>query len=1445
MYSGLGRAHFLSPTGQCKPFDEGADGYCRAEGCGGVVIKKLSDAIAEGDHIYGVIRGIGVNQCGTAKSITHPDSSTQAALMKTVLHAARVSPRSISVVEAHGTGTQAGDHAECSSLRSVFGLRPPTNPLYLGSVKGSFGHAEAASGIAGLAKLLTMMQKKQIPPQSSHNTLNPALKNLVDGSFHISRQLQDWNRAPGQAPRRALLNNFGAAGSNAALILEEYIPPRSNISITLAAEKSRSHQLLTVTAKTAKALESLKASYASYLQHNPSISLEDFCYSANSRRQEHFPHRFLTIATDRTDIIRRLTEPQQPSSVKDLQESKRQKKTIFVFSGQGGAHAGMGADLLATSPDFVSTVHKFDKVLHQHGFAAVAPFLTCASDPANTLNAEETLVVSQCALFVLEFGLASLWLSWGISPDLIMGHRYVTCASFVCIQFSDLYRSSIGEYAAFAIAKVIDPIAALLLVAKRARLMARQCKTQSTGMLACRMSAAAVSDILSTGEDKFSGLSVACMNSAQDLVLAGSLTSLDAFAGHCKTQGVKHKLLQVPFGFHSQAMDPILDDLSKITSETLMATPSVTLGSSLYGRVFSAEEKPGSNYFVDHARETVRFADLATDVANQFSAEDLTILEIGPSPSSKRPDYLPSLPPSLLPIANSDLCIAEPMFKSAFANNSYSFVASLKPSQPSWAILTQAMQSLFFRNYSLNWRAVYRGVPVIFQQSLPKYPLDKFPYFVPFQAPVTKTLNATDTPAADSKLSKYAFLSKVAPAGSSEDTNTFTTDSQQIRSFVKAHCVGGVPLCPASVYLEVVLQAAAHQNATGTGIGISVFDDVVFEHPYVFSEESSVQTTSLQTRMGSVGADRVVQFTSSSGADMVHCTGSVRCLTKPSQNTTDLFRRKMLQVERLKQSLDTEPTALMQKFSPRTIYNLIFPRVVKYSDPFLTLQNLTLSGSGLDGKGVFRLSSLDAGSNGNYVTSPAFVDTLLHAAGFIANTHVTPDIACICVSIEQAVVCCDPSKLYDQDLRLYCTVGDLDHSFIADAYAIGPDGGMLAYVSGMCFKKIRLKSFEAHLSRAIGRSSGRKATATTPAAHRHSAKTTQSQRPTSKSPKVVVEDTLSDQEDNTTLCILAQVCGLDQEPAMDHTLEQLGVDSLLMIELMELLQQEFSNFSFDSNYLETCRTVGDLMNLTAKAAGGRNETRVPSLVHTRTPSPTASEEYISTPPESRNDHAEAIRSIFIDVCGLDPEEGRDQALSLLGVDSLMSIELLEELSDRLGIKVDMKDYNISDLTYQQLELLCGQNEGLPKSSQDYSRIEPTALQTANSFAVSEKLTSKANETVENCVKLLQSSNAGSPSLYMFHDGSGLCSMYSKLHNIDQQLYGVYSLDSPSSSPRDFSHETMEDLASWYIKHANLLRQSQEVILGGKFRLSQTKLCYFLFTNMIYYPRLVFWRSTRF
>lgn len=426
MYCGLSRAHFLSPTGQCKPFDESADGYCRSEGCGVVVLKKLSQAVKEGDHIYGVIRGIGVNQCGTAKSITHPDTETQAALLKKVLKSGRIIPGSIDVVEAHGTGTQAGDYAEVSSIQSVFGCRSSENPLYLCSLKGNIGHSEAASGIAGLAKLLMMIEKRRIPPQASFTKLNPRLENLVAGSMIIPTQLEQWNKTSAQSPRRGLLNNFGASGSNAALVVEEYTRPatRTRSAQLSSLPPGRSHHVLTLSAKTEQALDMLRLSYISYIIKDPHVCIDDLCYTASSRRQEeHSPYRSSLIASSSGELLERLRQPFNSDSTL---QPYRQRKTVFVFSGQGNIHKGMGADLLFTIQQFRDIVDKCDMVLSENGFPPVTPFLTNSSAVSSPQDKEDEIIISQCACFVLEYALASLWIKWGVTPDIVIGHRQVS-----------------------------------------------------------------------------------------------------------------------------------------------------------------------------------------------------------------------------------------------------------------------------------------------------------------------------------------------------------------------------------------------------------------------------------------------------------------------------------------------------------------------------------------------------------------------------------------------------------------------------------------------------------------------------------------------------------------------------------------------------------------------------------------------------------------------------------------------------------------------------------------------------------------------------------------------------------------------------------------------------------------------------------------------------------
>lgn len=418
MYLGLSRAHFLSPTGQCKPFDAGADGYCRAEGCGLVVLKKLSQARAEGDHIYGIIRGVAVNQCGTAKSITHPDHETQAALFAQTLKLSRLSPGSIDVVEAHGTGTQAGDFAEMSSLSAVFKGRSQENPLHICSVKGNIGHAEAASGVAGLIKLLLMMKNESIPQQGSFRTLNPRLASMaMQHNIVVADSRRRWTTSQGR-PRRALLNNFGAAGSNAALILEE-APRDLQRSKTPMARRSR--HPVAISARSARSLEQLKSAYASYLMTNPSSLIEDICYTTNVRRRHYKEFRWSAVCADTKEL---LTEVQRANPTSQRIVSKP-SKIVFVFSGQGGAHEGMGAELLRTAPIFRSAVEECDAILKLHGFPVVKTYLdpTASGDDPASVSERDGVLIVQCACFVLQYALTRFLQSLGLTPDLVLGHR--------------------------------------------------------------------------------------------------------------------------------------------------------------------------------------------------------------------------------------------------------------------------------------------------------------------------------------------------------------------------------------------------------------------------------------------------------------------------------------------------------------------------------------------------------------------------------------------------------------------------------------------------------------------------------------------------------------------------------------------------------------------------------------------------------------------------------------------------------------------------------------------------------------------------------------------------------------------------------------------------------------------------------------------------------------
>jgi acyl transferase domain-containing protein len=415
MFIGLDRGHFLSPTGQCKVFDASADGYSRGEGCGLFVLKRLSDARAENDRILGIIRGVEVNQSGAARSISQPHVPTQIDLFRQLLESSGVAPEDINVVEAHGTGTQSGDVGELESIRRVFSAsRSAENPLHITSIKANIGHLEAASGAAGLAKLLLMLQHRTIPRLISLVNLNPRIPELATDHTLIDTKSQQWNAVTEGSPRTALLNNFGAAGSNCALVLQEYVP--------LANSKESGPSLVPyifgLSAKTEAALVSMRMRMIDYLDSADAqnVPLSDIAYSLTARRQI-YEYRVSFTARTKQELVESLLPG--PSSVR---VSRNHGRAAFVFSGQGGQYVGMGSALYKSVPLFRGIVDQCHSFLVKSGFAGVVQFIT-PDENRSILPEMEELEVYQSAIFALEYALSQLWISWGVTPAIVVGHR--------------------------------------------------------------------------------------------------------------------------------------------------------------------------------------------------------------------------------------------------------------------------------------------------------------------------------------------------------------------------------------------------------------------------------------------------------------------------------------------------------------------------------------------------------------------------------------------------------------------------------------------------------------------------------------------------------------------------------------------------------------------------------------------------------------------------------------------------------------------------------------------------------------------------------------------------------------------------------------------------------------------------------------------------------------
>ena len=696
-----------SSDGHCRAFDSGAEGTAFSSGVGIVVLKRLADAIADGDTIHAVIRSSCVNNDGTAKiGYTAPSVDGQSAVIAEAHALAGVTGDDVTYVEAHGTGTPMGDPIEVAALTNAF-RRTTQNKNFcaIGSLKTNIGHLGSAAGVAGLIKAVLALENGAIPPSLNFKQPNPAI-DFANSPFFVQQQLSEWKPASGK--RVAGVSSFGVGGTNAHVVMEE-------APAVAAPKASHPWQLLTITARTATALEKATDNLGDFLAAHPNVNLGDVAFTLQNGRKV-FPHRRSIAVKNIEDAIQSL-KSRDTNRVHTGLQDQSDNPVVFMFPGQAAQQVNMGLELYKTEKRFREEIDLCCKLLKPClGFDlkdVIYPSPEKLAEASAQLN--ETSV-TQPAMFVIEYALAKLWMHWGVKPSAMIGH-------------------SVGEYVAACLAGVFSLEDALTLIAARGRLMQ---SLPRGSMLAVRMKEEDVKPHL-TAE-----LSLAVVNAKTACVVAGPEHAIAALEKSLTAQGIGCRLLQTSHAFHSHMMDPIMCSFVELFKNIKLASPRIPYLSNVTGAWIEKTQAQDPQYWASHLRHTVRFDDGLAELMKQ---PQRVFLEVGPgdgltSLAKKHPARTPE-------IAALSSC------------------GSGRAETSELAELWTAVGRLWLAGARIDWPALHEGeksrrIP------LPTYPFERRRYWIDAKVPAPGTIRHLET--SHGSESAAATLSEVSSAGSSEES---------------------------------------------------------------------------------------------------------------------------------------------------------------------------------------------------------------------------------------------------------------------------------------------------------------------------------------------------------------------------------------------------------------------------------------------------------------------------------------------------------------------------------------------------------------------------------------------------------------------------------------------------------------------------------------------------
>lgn len=595
-WGGFREAGILSQTGCCHAFDKSADGMVRGEGCGVIVLQRLSDARLEGRRILAILTGSAVNQDGKSNGIMAPNPSAQIGVLENACKSARVDPLEIGYVEAHGTGTSLGDRIEAHALGMVFGRkRPGSGPLMIGSIKPNIGHLEGAAGIAGLIKAVLMVERGSLLPSGGFTEPNPAIP-FTELGLRVVDELQEWPVVAGR-PRRAGVSSFGFGGTNAHVIVEEAGSVGADTVSGRADVGGSGGGVVAwvISGKTASALAAQAGRLGRYVRARPALDVVDVGYSLVSTRSV-FDHRAVVVGQTRDELLAGLAGvvAGRPEAGVVCGVGKPVGKTAFVFAGQGSQWLGMGSELYAAYPVFAEALDAVVDELDRHLRYPLRDVIW--GHDQDLLNTTE---FAQPALFAVEVALYRLLMSWGVRPGLVLGH-------------------SVGELAAAHVAGALCLPDAAMLVAARGRLM--QALPAGGAMFAVQAREDEVAPML--GHD----VSIAAVNGPASVVISGAHDAVSAIADRLRGQGRRVHRLAVSHAFHSALMEPMIAEFTAVAAELSVGLPTIPVISNVTGQLV-ADDFASADYWARHIRAVVRFGD---SVRSAHCAGASRFIEVGP-----------------------------------------------------------------------------------------------------------------------------------------------------------------------------------------------------------------------------------------------------------------------------------------------------------------------------------------------------------------------------------------------------------------------------------------------------------------------------------------------------------------------------------------------------------------------------------------------------------------------------------------------------------------------------------------------------------------------------------------------------------------------------------------------------------------------------------------------